>query len=555
MSSSIARKLIGVCGDPQGERYGLLFRALGELYPIDFRHTESANYDAVDALIALDGDVPAGMAAAASGVPAYVAMRDGDAPIRAAGRQVRFGTSALLEACLRGQLMIDRQSPDTRLLVVHAGDEILAHAATQPIWLARPAGPSTCHVVGAALPALARNEFLSQYLNGRRFLGLLPLLHFLRQQVKDIDWDGSASRACFVFDDPSLHWRSYGFLNYRALADHAARHNYFAAVATIPLDAWWVSNGVAATLRASTPRLSILIHGNNHTTYEMLRAHNGADRLAVAAQAMRRMERLARRHGIAFLKIMEAPYGAVAVDMFPHMLALGYEAALCTPELLVQHNPRMAWPATYGLDRSEILGGGLPVIPRIKMSPDWKNDVLLAAFLRQPIVVAGHHYDAAHSMEFLAELAETVNRLEGVAWSDFPEILRNNYRWRRDGETLNVRMYSRRVTLTTPVGVRYLRVQRPWVEEDRGESLTVVTRSGTTAVQMAGPLTEEIPLGDAGLVEVTSQIEHPLDYSSVHPPFPSPWPYTRKILMEFRDRLSPMLPSMDRLRRRPTPKN
>jgi hypothetical protein len=210
----------------------------------------------------------------------------------------------------------------------------------------------------------------------------------------------------------------------------------------------------------------------------------------------------------------------------------------------------VTWPAAFGLDRSEVLGGGLPVIPRIRMSSDWKNEVLLAAFLRQPIVVAGHHHDAAHGMEFLAELADTVNRLEGIAWADLPEILRINYRWRQDGDTLIVRMYSRRVAFTPPTGVRQLRVERRWVDESHGERLKIVTSSGVTTLPAAGPLSEDLPLTDAGAVELTSQIENPLNFSSVHSPFPSPWPLTRKILMEFRDRLSPLLPAVERLRRR-----
>jgi hypothetical protein len=33
-------------------------------------------------------------------------------------------------------------------------------------------------------------------------------------------------RACFMFDHPSLHWPTYGFLDYTVLARHAKRHNY-----------------------------------------------------------------------------------------------------------------------------------------------------------------------------------------------------------------------------------------------------------------------------------------------------------------------------------------
>ena len=556
MNGSSARKLVGVSGDPEGRRYGFLFRALGELYPIKFRNIEAAGHDALDALIVLDGDLTSGLVAATSGTPSYVVMRGQGEVDNAAARPVRFGTSTIIEPCLRNQVMvIEREDIAISPIVAQAGDVILASEAARPIWMARPTGRGLCQVVDTPPPELRPNEFLFQHLKKRRCLGLLYLLHFLRHLVRALDWEGPPPQACFVFDDPSLHWRSYGFLNYRVLADHAVRHNYCASVATIPLDAWWVNAGVAATLRSCSPRISVLIHGNNHTTGEMLSQRSAVDRLALAAQAMRRMERLARRHGIPFLKIMEAPHGAMAADMFPHLLALGYEAALCTPELLVQHNPRTAWPAAFGLDRSDMLGGGLPVIPRIRMSSHWRNDVLLAAFLRQPIIIAGHHYDAANRMEFLEELADMVNQMEGVVWSDLREILRTNCRQRIEGDVLIVKMYSRRVRVAVAPGVRQLSVWRPWLEEDDTERLVIALDSDTKTLPAEGPMAKDIELGATGtrIVEIASEIEHPLGLSSINSPLPSPWPLARKMLMEIRDRLSPMMPAVDRLRRPTNP--
>jgi hypothetical protein len=275
MNGSSARKLVGVPGDPDGGRYGLLFRALGELYPAEFRNIQAAGHDALDAVIVLDGNLTAGLAAAANGTPSYVVMGGHGEPDNAAGRPALFGTSTILEPCLRNQVMVvDREDTAIRPLVAQTGDEILASEAA-PIWLARPAGRGLCQAVNTSPPASLPNQFLFQHLNGRRFMGLLPLLHFLRQVVRGIDWEGPPSRACFVFDDPNLHWRSYGFLNYRVLAAHAVRHNYCASVATIPLDAWWVNAGVAVTLRSCSPRISVLIHGNNHTAHEMLSQRAG----------------------------------------------------------------------------------------------------------------------------------------------------------------------------------------------------------------------------------------------------------------------------------------
>ena len=44
-------------------------------------------------------------------------------------------------------------------------------------------------------------------------------------------------RAAIVFDDPNLRWRSYGYIDYRRLVEHADEHGYHAAMAMIPLDA------------------------------------------------------------------------------------------------------------------------------------------------------------------------------------------------------------------------------------------------------------------------------------------------------------------------------
>jgi hypothetical protein len=177
------------------------------------------------------------------------------------------------------------------------------------------------------------------------------------------------------------------------------------------------------------------------------------------------------------------------------------------------------------------------------MSPDWRNDVLLAAFLRQPIIVAGHHYDAANGMEFLTELAQTVNRIEGVSWSDLGEILRTNYRWRIEGDVLAVKMYARRVRVAIPPGVRHLSVVRPWLEENRIEKLIIGINGGTKTLRSAGSMAQDVVPGATGSIEIASEVENFLDLSGVNPPFLNPWSLTRKMLMEVRDRLAPILPA------------
>jgi hypothetical protein len=421
------------------------------------------------------------------------------------------------------------------------GDVVLASKGGHPVWLERPAGRGGCQLVAFAPPAVGENEYLVEYFHGLRYLRLLPLMNFLRRLTREVDWHAPTQHACLVLDDPSLYWPTYGFVNFRHLAEHARRHNYFVAVATIPLDSWWVNPGVAAIFRSEHPRLSLVVHGNNHTGHEMLRQGNGTRGLEAAAQALRRIDRLDNKHGLSVARIMEAPHGTVLAEMFPHLLSVGYDAALVTFELLVRSNRLSAWPATIGLELSTIIAGGLPVIPRIRAYPSWKNEIMLASFLRQPIAVTVHHQDAAREMEALAEIARTVNSIGNVVWSDVPGILRSNYVQRLAGDVLHVRMHSRAVTVRIPSGARQMCVHRPWIAADRRENIVMRSGRGTVIEGAAGAQTQPEGVEEGDLIEVRAERVNPLHYSAVAQPGISLWPIARKMMMEIRDRLTPAL--------------
>jgi hypothetical protein len=262
--------------------------------------------------------------------------------------------------------------------------------------------------------------------------------------------------------------------------------------------------------------------------------------LALAAQAMRRMDRLEAGHRIQFQRIMEAPHAAIAYEMFEHLLALGYEATLATPELLVRHNPHIQWPATLGADRTEMLGGGLPVIPRIRISPEWRNEVLLAAFLRKPIVLVGHHIDAVNDLELLAEFASVVNSLDGVTWASVQEIARSNYKTLRREDALNIKAYSRRFYVTPAEGVEALFIHRPWLRGEADEMLIVKSGDREIFRGVGSGVIGPIPVSAQGMLEIFSPPANAIDYRTVEAPKASYWPMVRKVLTEMRDRTAPL---------------
>jgi hypothetical protein len=540
LNFAVQKKVIGVLGDSPGNRYRLLFTALAQLYPVEFREIVSFKDETLDGLIILDRQVSEGKAPAARGIPVYL-VAAGTPGAQAVDPEVRFGMSSSLDITLRGQTMTETGTGEAvPLLPVETGDEVLASRGGQPIWISHVMGSSRCQFVAVPPPALALGELLFKHLGGKRFLGLLPLINFLRRIVQDIDWQDAPVQTCFVFDDPSLYWPSYGFVDYRLLAELAANQGLFVSVATIPLDTWWINRRVAATFRSSSPHLSVIIHGNNHTNHEMLGERGGEDHLRVAAQAIRRIERL-ERHGLCGFKIMEAPHGAIAHDMMGHLMSLGYEAVLCTTELLVHHNPDVAWPATLGMDRAEFLGGGMPTISRVKMKAGWKNEVILSAFLRKPFVIAGHHWDAADRFLLLKEIAGLINGLRPVAWSSPLDIVRGNYKRLQRGSELRIKMYARTIRVSVPEGVTQLFVHRPWLQLDAQTEMLVLNHSNTeifreTGSSIMGPIT----VNSGEVIEIHSLPGQPVDFRTVRTPRADGWPFFRKLLMELRDRSGPM---------------
>src|SRR5207253_606662 len=142
------------------------------------------------------------------------------------------------------------------------GDLVLACCGDRPVWLLRKSLVGDRHLVAAAPDELEANEVLRHHIRAGRFLGLLPLVHFLRQISGDAAWVAPPLRASFIIDDPNLHFPSYGYVHYRQLAEHARRYGYHVSVASIPLDFHYVHPVAAGIFRDHPSLLSLTVHGN-----------------------------------------------------------------------------------------------------------------------------------------------------------------------------------------------------------------------------------------------------------------------------------------------------
>jgi hypothetical protein len=401
------------------------------------------------------------------------------------------------------------------------------------VWTSRA---GTAH---AALVAdeLGADEPLLARLTPGRFLALLPVVHFL--------WSlstGGRSRppvqAAFIMDDPNLHGARYGYLDFARIAAEAGPTPFHLTVAMIPFDRWLVRSEPARFFRERPDAFSLMVHGNNHTRHELDDGRDAESRLRMLAQALRRVRAFTSETGIPVAEVMAAPHGRCSEGSAVDMGRLGFES-LCLSRTF-PWLPRP--PATQPLagwapaDTST----AAPVLPRFPLTAS-PQELPLRAFLRQPLIPFGHHWDLADRPQLLNEWIEHIAGLGDVRWAPVGDISRAMVSAGIEGETMLVRPHTRFVETTVPEGVSRLVVETP---PGSGYETVEVGQQGTwTALPRGEDATAVAP----GTVSIRLRSVDAVDAGDVPAPPWSPWPATRRLLTEARDRSRPRL---DAVRRR-----
>lgn len=572
------RKRVAVIGEPPpaGER---LLSLLEQVFPVRF----VVPGDSPDAVVVLDPDR---LSEAPTSLPRLLLA----APARDAGGATlaTLADDRRLARPLRGRTIADSAVRGELAPPRPGVDHVLASVDRRPVWWqvggtpqaggdpeadSTPAGGETGLWCGAyPLAAPGAGETLRDHLRAGRFMGLLPLVHFLGEVLGAEGWALPAPRASFVVDDPNLHWPSYGHLAYRELVAHARRHGYHMGFATVPLDRWWVDPRAARLVRDNGSELSLLMHGNDHSTHELGRLRGDREAQSAMAQALRRTAALERRAGVGVERVMVPPHSRCSEEALRAMFRLGIEGVCLNRsypwrDAETAHTPLGEWyPA-------ELVAGGMPMLLRSPLV-DPRDDLPFRALLGQPLILYGHHWDFAGGLDLLAQAAGDINALGEVRWGPLGPIARASYATRRVGETLFVRMHARTVSVEVPAGVRELRILVPeplggagWRQLAHGggvaemafaggigfseplplgggarapESLLLDERSSAPEppLRTKGPRAREsLPASARGRVELRLIPDHPLDPSAVPAPRRGPWPLVRRAMVEGRDRV------------------
>jgi len=418
------RYFIRASGLPENQQLTTLLSILEHLLPVKFSFSEQDQPGIAGQILTESGGVPrrSGTVASSLTVPQGGEASTGGDLVDIV---VQFSDDLDVPFPFRGRSLRTKIATQPHILSLGPEERPLATCELGPVWVWSQRDGTKHFRSAFALPGLPADGSLQDVLSGRLFLEMLPLLHWLREICGSASPINAPLRACFIFDDPNLHWPRYGFVDYRQLAARAEKQNYHVSFATIPLDTWFTHSGTAAIFREHQSRLSLLIHGNNHAKRELARPYSEPERVFLLQQAIQRIERLERRSGLAVSRVMVPPHGACSEDMLATLPACGFEAACISHGSLRAHNKSSAWTKSLGYRPSENVRG-CPVLPRWGVTGDLKNTILLAAYLNQAIILRGHHQDLKDGPELLDDLAGFVNGLGSVEWMNMTDMVRAN---------------------------------------------------------------------------------------------------------------------------------
>lgn len=515
-----------------------LFAALAQAFPVRFEGRGADELIGLDGVIELPSASNSAVGAAGRGVRSLALLAaEGETDFTAVTQEL--SDLPELDRRLRGALL-----PDTRLgaaltngasLGLAEGATVLASCGGVPTWVR-----TGVRDVALLAPAeLGPEEALRDRLCDGRCAALLPLVSFLRELTAATRWQPPAPRACLLFDDPNLHRPSYGFLDLPELAAQARKHGYHATLATVPLDGWYAGAGAKRALADSGGAISLLIHGNDHNGGELGRQASEEEGTRLAAQALRRIAAFERRNGIRVDRVMVPPHEQCSEAAARGVLRTGFEAITMTrpfPWLSQPPRPWLSRPAAadplVGWHPADF-AGQLPVMLRHPLLTRDAPELVLRAFLDQPLILYGHHEDVAGGLGVLAEAAADVNRLGETRWCSVGEIAASNFETRRAGDQLAVRPYARRIRVDVPEGVERLSLELPPAHP--GAELERLTADGEPT-----PIGEPIGAVAGTAVELRLHAVDQVDPASVPAPPRQPLALARRTLGEGRDRLLPL---------------
>lgn len=250
------------------------------------------------------------------------------------------------------------------------------------------------------------------------YAALLPWLLFICRTAGERCWHNPAPQACLIIDDPLLRPR-YGFLSFAALIECMRGNDFKTTIAFIPWNRARSVPSTTALFRQNARRLSLCVHGCDHTSAEF--GSSNVDALRQKARtALERMRVHERTSGIKWDRVMVFPQGVFSSASLLALEREGYVAAV-NSQISSSDRPAMNRLADLLAPASKAYGG-VPLFKR-----HYPRELLPFAvdlFLGKQALIVEHHTYFRSGYEEAAAFAAQLKAIEPrLTWSTVEDTL------------------------------------------------------------------------------------------------------------------------------------
>ena len=279
------------------------------------------------------------------------------------------------------------------------------------------------------------------------FLSAAPVVMYLRHAFAGVMSGPAENGACLIVDDPVLRPR-YGFVDFRKIAALSVDHDFTCNVAFIPWNWRRSRSSVVELFRKNAGRLSLSIHGCDHTGLEF-GADNAGSIDAMARLAQSRMKEHQRRTGLPFEALMVFPQGAFSAATPAVLKRNGFIAAVNTELSPIDQPSRTeicdAW-------RTAIVRYGDFAIYTRRYPSHGLHNFAFDALLGKPCLIVSHHADFRNECREIVDFVDRLNSLPlRLKWRTLGGVILRAYQQRcLPGDVRHIRMFGSEIIVENP---------------------------------------------------------------------------------------------------------
>ncbi|HXC34633.1 MAG TPA: hypothetical protein VNV43_02095 [Candidatus Acidoferrales bacterium] len=280
------------------------------------------------------------------------------------------------------------------------------------------------------------------------FLPATPIVMYIKWAFAETCFQPAETGACLIIDDPPLKPR-YGFVEFERLSEMTERHHFTGSLAFIPWNWRRSDSRVVRLFKKNSGRLSLSVHGCDHTRGEFGTKNGELLRWKVLCAAQR-MKRHDFKTGLRHDPVMVFPQGIFSKTAMQ---------ALKGSEFIGVVNSEVisADPKACPIKISDFWSVGLmnyESFPIFTRRDPWQGvenfafDILLG----KPCIAVVHHNDCHDNCRHVVEFIDSLNRLNiHLEWRDLGTVVRRSFRQRKlSSNAAEIEMFGKEILLENP---------------------------------------------------------------------------------------------------------